>query len=294
MIDNGRVVGFPAFPPRRGRSTFGRSWWSRAWITAVEDIALDPEELRRGRQYAQLGRVGSITVSPGRIAAPVHDSDDALYHAVVRVEQLIDTAWERFLDQVAAKAGHLAALLDRDLPHELVEAAAHADVRLLPGLGDLEPECECPGWEHPCQHAAALCYQAAWLLDDNPFVLLLMRGRGEQELLAQFDGHSMPQPTPPAAAQGTTAGNGAALAPGPTTAQDPTTARSTATDPEPLPGTPAELAYAQVVAPLPDPPPLPTAAPSPLVLPSGPGIDPAVLARVAADAAALARELLTH
>ena len=56
-------------------------------------------------------------------------------------------------------------------------------VALLPGPGELEPHCSCPDSGHPCKHAAALCYQTARLLDEDPFVLLLLRGRGERELL---------------------------------------------------------------------------------------------------------------
>ena len=49
-------------------------------------------------------------------------------------------------------------------------------------MGDLEPECDCGAWDH-CGHTAALCYQVARLLDEDPFVLLLMRGRAERALL---------------------------------------------------------------------------------------------------------------
>src|SRR5204862_340795 len=54
---------------------------------------------------------------------------------------------------------------------------------LLPGPRYLDPHCSCPDRGHPCKHAAALCYQTARLLDAAPFVLLLLRGRGERELL---------------------------------------------------------------------------------------------------------------
>ena len=39
------------------------------------------------------------------------------------------------------RAGHIAALLDREMPPHLVEDAAAAGVELLPGIGDLEPRC---------------------------------------------------------------------------------------------------------------------------------------------------------
>jgi uncharacterized Zn finger protein len=181
------AIGFPAFPvTTRKPGRFARTWWGNAWLQAMEDTSLDLAQLKRGRKFAYAGLVGPITVSAGRIAAQVTSDDGAVYHTVVLVDRLSDAQWRRFLDEVAAKAGHIAALLDRDMPHDLVEAAADADVSLLPGIGDLQPECDCEGWELPCTHAAALCFQAAWLLDADPFVLLLLRGLGQDDLTEEL------------------------------------------------------------------------------------------------------------
>jgi uncharacterized Zn finger protein len=181
------AMGFPAFPvtPRKpGR--FARTWWGNAWLKAMEDTSLDLKQLKRGRRFAYAGLVGPITLSAGRIAAQVTNDDGQVHHTVVLVDRLTDAQWRRFLDEVAAKAGHIAALVDRDMPHDLVEAATDADVPLLPGIGDLQPECDCEGWELPCTHAAALCFQAAWLLDADPFVLLLLRGLGQEDLTEEL------------------------------------------------------------------------------------------------------------
>ena len=259
MGEPDRVLGFAAFAARRRRGRLARTWWGQAWVAAAEDISLDSEPLRQGRRYAYAGHVGSITVSPGRLAAPVFDVPDTPHHTVVVVEQLSAVEWERFLDQVSAQAGHLAALLDRELPADLVGAVEDAGVRLMPGAPDLEPRCDCPGWEHPCRHAAALCYQASWLLDEDPFVLLLLRGRGERELLVELQ-------------------------------------RRNALHWEAPPGGPA--AARPPAGPPPDPPPLPE-APAPVpgdllpAMPAAPGVDPDALRLLAADAAVRARELLT-
>lgn len=181
------AIGFPAFPAtKRKPGRFARTWWGNAWLQAMEDTSLDLAQLKRGRKFAYAGLVGPITVSAGRIAAQVTSDDGEVHHTVVLVDRLSDAQWQRFLDEVAAKAGHIAALLDRDMPHDLVEAAADADVSLLPGIGDLQPECDCDGWELPCTHAAALCFQAAWLLDADPFVLLLLRGLGQEDLTEEL------------------------------------------------------------------------------------------------------------
>lgn len=191
------AIGFPSFPAtKRKPGRFARTWWGNAWLRAMEDTALDLAQLKRGRKFAYAGMVGPITVSAGRLAAQVTNDDGAVHHTVVLVDRLADEQWQRFLDEVTAKAGHLAALLDRDMPHDLVEAAATADVPLLPGIGDLQPECDCEGWELPCTHAAALCFQAAWLLDEDPFVLLLLRGLGQDDLTSELRRRATPVAEP--------------------------------------------------------------------------------------------------
>ncbi|MEU9354866.1 SWF or SNF family helicase [Streptomyces griseoloalbus] len=172
---------FAALPPARGRG-FAQTWWGRAWLTALEGTALDSGQLKAGRGLARAGAVGAVSVRPGRITAVVQDRDGTAHRADVLLQELSEEQWDRFLEMTVERAGHVAALLDRDMPTHLVEDAELAGVELLPGLGDLEPECDCGVWDH-CGHTAALCYQMARLLDQDPFALLLMRGRGEGALL---------------------------------------------------------------------------------------------------------------
>ncbi|MEU7478839.1 SWIM zinc finger family protein [Lentzea sp. NPDC042327] len=172
--------GFAAFPKTKRR--VATTWWGKTWVKALEDTALDTAVIRMGRRYAHAGVVGPITVSPGRLHAQVHD-DDTVYSTTVHVPELTELHWGRFLDRVAEQSGHIAALLDNDMPRTLVASAADVGVDLLPGIGDLDPDCDCPGWELPCRHAAALAFQVGWLLDADPFVLLLLKGKPEQELL---------------------------------------------------------------------------------------------------------------
>ncbi|MYS95044.1 MULTISPECIES: hypothetical protein [Streptomyces] len=179
--DGDRERTFAALPPERGRG-FAQTWWGQAWLKALEDTALDSAQLRTGRRLARAGAVGAVSVRPGRLTAVVQDRDRTAHRADVLLEELPSGQWDRFLDMAVERAGHVAALLDREMPPHLVEDAAAAGVELLPGLGDLEPECGCGAWDH-CGHTAALCYQVARLLDQDPFVLLLMRGRDEATLL---------------------------------------------------------------------------------------------------------------
>ncbi|WP_374203620.1 SWIM zinc finger family protein, partial [Streptomyces geysiriensis] len=176
---------FPALPPRpSGQDGFAETWWGNAWVAALEEGALDSARLARGRVYAERGTVDAITVTPGLVLAYVQGSRPRPYRVQVRLRTLGDGDWEAFLDAAVERPGHIAALLDKELPHSLADCG----VPLLPGPGDLAPQCSCPDSGHPCKHAAALCYQTARLLDADPFVLLLLRGRGERTLLDDLEG----------------------------------------------------------------------------------------------------------
>ncbi|MFF8573797.1 SWF or SNF family helicase [Streptomyces sp. NPDC015408] len=256
---------FTALPPAHGRG-FAQTWWGLAWLKALEDAAMDTAQVKSGRRLARAGAVGAVSVRPGRITAVVQDRDRTAHRADVLLEQLSDAQWDRFVDMAIERSGHVAALLDRDMPPHLVEDAATAGIDLLPGMGDLEPECDCGAWDH-CGHTAALCYQVARLLDQDPFILLLMRGRAEGALLEALQ------------------------------AQGSAPARESASRRE---GVDAGEAYAagDVLPPLPAPPELgdgPGVPPS-LDTETAPpyGVDPSAVAHLASRAAADAHRLLAE
>ncbi|MDQ2725677.1 MAG: SWIM zinc finger family protein, partial [Actinomycetota bacterium] len=166
------------------RRTFGTSWWGRAWIDALEVRArLDPNRLPRGRTYARRGTVGELRLAAGEITADVQGSRSRPYQVRIRVRVFDDAEWDRVLDTLAAEIGHLAALLDGELPPRVADDARALGLDLLPGPGDLQPRCSCPDWADPCKHAAAVCYLVADALDDDPFGLLTLRGRDRGEIL---------------------------------------------------------------------------------------------------------------
>ncbi|MCB5168389.1 SWF or SNF family helicase [Streptomyces bambusae] len=257
---------FEALPPARGRG-FAVTWWGQAWLRALEGSALDGEQLKRGRRCARGGAVGAVSVRPGRLTAVVADPDGTRHRTDVLLQRFGPAEWDRFLGLAAAESGHIAALLDREMPPELAQDAAAAGVELLPGTGDLDPRCACGEWDH-CAHTAALCYQLARLLDRDPFLLLLLRGLGEHEVLDALRERS---------ASVVAGAHGAARR---------------------APGVDAAEAFAawQILPPLPEPPRVPAGPVQPALLDveaePGEGLDPGAVEFLAEAAAGEARRLL--
>ncbi|MFC5665039.1 SWIM zinc finger family protein [Kitasatospora misakiensis] len=275
--DPGRARTFPPLPPARGsRAPFATSWWGQEWLRALEDSALDHGRLQRGRTYARGGAVGEVTVAPGLLRAHVHGSRPRPYRSSVEVAQLTDSQWNRLLDMIAERAANIAALLDGEMPAGLAEDAAAAGVPLLPGPRDLDPDCSCPDWGYPCKHAAALCYQVARLLDQDPFVLLLIRGRDERQVVDELARRNAARAAADAARPSAAATTGL-TAPANTPAKDAFAARA---DLPPLPALPVA----------PDHPGRGPALAG--MTTSPPGLDLAALELLAADAAQRARRLL--
>lgn len=159
------------------RREFGATWWGRAWLDALEGRAVhDPNRLPRGRTYARRGDARNLQIQPGRATATVRGSRVEPYEVLLELRRFRDDEWEWVLDAIAGTASHAAALLDGELDPGIVDQARSAEVELLPRSGELRTACTCPDDAEPCKHAAAVCYLMADAIDEDPFVLFVLRG----------------------------------------------------------------------------------------------------------------------
>ncbi len=178
------AVTHPRIAPRRGAAR-ATTWWGKAWVRAVEEAAYGDRELRLARGLARAGRVGSLTVAPGEVVAAV-EAGDEVWSVRITLPVLDDGTAATLVELVAAESGRVAALLAGDLPLPLVEEAEEAAVELVPYGAELGAECSCASWVDPCEHALAVAYQVAWLLDGEPLVLFALRGLPRETLLARL------------------------------------------------------------------------------------------------------------
>jgi uncharacterized Zn finger protein len=188
------TVVHPRTPVRRGAARASR-WWAKAWIRAVEEASYSSSDLAAARAISRSGRIGQISVEPGRFVAAVED-EHGLWAVQGSLPVLDPRSDDALVEIVAAEAGRVAAMLAGDLPHTMVEHAEEAGVELLPYGGELGSTCTCQAWVDPCAHALAVMYQLAWLVEDDPFVLLHLRGLGRDDLLSRLHQRSRAVPAP--------------------------------------------------------------------------------------------------
>ena len=168
---------------QRGQQ-FGKTWWAGKWLAALERL-VDTGRLSRGRSYARSGQVLNIDISAGRVASRVQGSLSQPYKIVINIKPLNDKDWEKVLDALAAQAIFAAKLLAGEMPPDIEDAFAAAGLSLFPtNRKDLETDCSCPDWSNPCKHIAAVYYLLGEQFDEDPFLLLRLRGRTRQQITA--------------------------------------------------------------------------------------------------------------
>ena len=143
----------------------------------MEQAGVDETRLDRGRTPAKIDRVGVIEIEPGLIRANIDGSTPET--ASIGVAALSEAQWAALMDEVTEHAVLSAALLAGELPFELA-------MHLLPKGRDITSDCTCAGGGEPCVHAAALLHAVGDLFDGEPFALVLIRGRGRNDLLNEL------------------------------------------------------------------------------------------------------------
>jgi|tagenome__1003787_1003787.scaffolds.fasta_scaffold20987799_8 uncharacterized Zn finger protein len=171
---------------RSERGAIGSTWWSRRFVAVLESLSMGGR-LTRGRTYARKGQVLELGVRPGVVTSTVQGSRPQPYQVSVGFAVLPEEAWQAVESALASQALYRAQLLAGELPAELEQLFADAGAPLFPvSQRELSMRCTCPDVAVPCKHIAATFYLLAERFDDDPFELLLWRGRSRADLLADL------------------------------------------------------------------------------------------------------------
>ncbi len=163
--------------------------WAVRWHAYLKAQGFD---LKRGQALARRLQVKAVDVQFGRIRAEVGESHRGSCQVEIDIPPLRDDEWSGVLDALAGEALYAAQLLAGGNEWETFLAVldavfSDAEVALLSpssAAGEVEARCsDCLSQGTPCRHTLAVLYRFGQMISDDPWQLLLLRGRDRQQVL---------------------------------------------------------------------------------------------------------------
>ncbi|GAB3232948.1 hypothetical protein GCM10027447_29080 [Glycomyces halotolerans] len=172
---------------------YGRTWWGRKWWRALETIGLGYPDPRivKGRTLAGHGAVQDLAIEPGVVSGTVADAAGT-YRAAIRIPVYDGAAWTRGMTALALSPSCVAGLLAGRLPKRIDDVLAEAGMRLLPKKYVAEPynrittSCDCDDNREVCSHIMAVSLVSAARMDEDPWLVLLLRGGPTRDLAGRL------------------------------------------------------------------------------------------------------------
>jgi uncharacterized Zn finger protein len=161
-----------------------KAWWARRWQSWLKQLGLDTN----GEAGLRGCRVKRMELSPGLIQAQVQDRELGPVAVEIRLSVLEDAQWERVIDALGSQALYAAQLLAGNMPPEIEDVFTQAGAALLPAsLDEVQQSCSaCSPGSTPCRPLAAVYWQLGEMLGEDPWLLLRLRGRDRQQVLASI------------------------------------------------------------------------------------------------------------
>ena len=175
--------------PRRRKALLPRakppeSGWAFRFLARLAALGWE-DALADGRAVALSGAVTSLEIGRAGARADVKAVDGHLEETSLSLVSLSTAAKRRVLKAMSARARFAADLLAGRLPEDVEGAFQGTGHTLLPvDAGDVVFRCSCAEVPGPCAHAGALAVLLGDRLQDDPFLVFLLRGVPREELLA--------------------------------------------------------------------------------------------------------------
>ncbi len=188
----------PYYAPSRPRKAEGgirvnskggvvaKKWWSKRFIEILSSYGW-ANRLQRGRRYARSGQVLRINIESGKISAEVQGSMAKPYRVEIEFQEIDERTWNNIIDAMKKKPEFTSLLLAGELSPEIEELFEKSGSKLFPAKpDDIKMNCSCPDYANPCKHIAAVFYVMADAFDSDPFILLQLRGKTQEQILQAF------------------------------------------------------------------------------------------------------------
>ncbi|WP_072866075.1 DEAD/DEAH box helicase [Marinitoga hydrogenitolerans] len=167
------------------RIIYGKTWWGKKWIEAMEKIDFNTNRLPRGKRYANKGAVLEIKINRKfDIVAKVQGTRSVPYKEKISLYKFTDEEINIIANILLETPYVSGQLMSGKLPEELYDVLKNEGINLFPSSWEeINAYCSCPDWANPCKHLAAVYYIIADELDKDPFLIFEMHGLKKEKLL---------------------------------------------------------------------------------------------------------------
>lgn len=163
---------------------FGKTWWGKAWVLAIELVDRDTNRLPRGRMYAKNGSVLDIEVSKGKVTAHVQGRRRSPYRVSISLPKFSKRQRQVVREIIVSDPALASELGLGRMPERLAEMLEEEEIFLFPeAWDDIVAGCSCPDWANPCKHLAAVYYILAEEIDKDPFLVFRLHGLDTEQLM---------------------------------------------------------------------------------------------------------------
>lgn len=155
---------------------YGATPWGKWFVEALGTYGIG-ERLKRGKIYANTGKVRTLTVQDRRVIAKVKGRSSP-YYTVEIVFPIISQQEQSELYEIISDDPLLLSRIQAgELPIDLLSAFKKRNIWLIPKhWRDMKRSCTCPDWGDPCKHMAAVYYVLARQIDADPHLVFKLRG----------------------------------------------------------------------------------------------------------------------
>jgi len=164
------------------KKRYSDNCWAREWIKILESFGWG-SELAKGKGHARTKNISVLKLSTGKIQADVEESEQHVYHVVIKVDHLPSDQWNEILNILADNAIFMAKFLIGEIPEEINDIFHKAGISLFPkSTESFQVYCTCDVESGFCKHAAIAAYEFKTKLQEDPLLLFSLRGMDKKEL----------------------------------------------------------------------------------------------------------------
>lgn len=156
--------------------TISSSWWGKAWCDNIDIYADFDNRLPRGRNYVRSGCVVDLKIEYGVIRALVVGSRPKPYRVQIDIKPFSDNEVKAFEEKCRNNFESVEDFINGRFPDSFKEYFISSSLNLFPKVKEMKFSCSCPDWAVLCKHVAAVLYGIGRKLDDDPMLLLRLRG----------------------------------------------------------------------------------------------------------------------